>query len=115
MEDKECPICLNPFSDTKNPILTLHCCNHKFHSSCYIKCLELKKECPLCRKNLNEQKEEEVITESVIIPIQNNQNDENMLVEVPEPRCNIIKCCFGSCSLLMFGCVMVIMYFFMPR
>ena len=110
MEDQECPICLIPFSDNNNAIITLHCCNHQFHSSCYIKCIKLKNECPLCRKNLNEQKEE-----SVIIPVQNDQNDENMLVEVPEPRCNIINCCFGSCSLLIFGCAMVIMYFFMPR
>ena len=114
MEDQECPICLIPFSDNNNAIITLHCCNHQFHSSCYIKCIKLKNECPLCRKNLNEQKEEEC----VIIPIQNNesyQNNESMLVEVHESRSNIIKCCFGSCSLLMFGCAMVIMYFFMPR
>lgn len=115
MEDKECPICLNPFSDTKNPILTLHCCNHKFHSSCYIKCLELKKECPLCRKDLNEQKEEEqeeVITESVIIPV---QNDQTVLVVVPERRCNICCCCHFLCTILTLGSVLFILYFFMPR
>ena len=111
MEDKECPICLISFSYNKNAIITLHCCNQQFHSSCYIKCLELKKECPLCRKNLNEEQEQ--ITESVIIPI---QNIETTLIEVPEnSRCNIHCCCHFLCTFLSLSSVLLIMFFFIPR
>ena len=113
MEDKECPICLIPFSDNNNAIITLHCCNHQFHSSCYIKCIKLKNECPLCRKNLNEQKEEEeIITESVIIPV---QNDETMLVLVSEGRCNVICCSHFLCTILTLGGILCVLYFFIPR
>jgi len=48
---QECPICLNVLeTDT----LTLQCCGNTFHISCYLKCMELKRECPLCRRKFEE-------------------------------------------------------------
>jgi hypothetical protein len=43
---EECPICL---LQNDLEIFTTECCKKKFHKECYDKCMEYKKECPLCR------------------------------------------------------------------
>jgi len=43
---EECPICL---LQNDIEIFTTECCKKKFHKECYDKCMEYKKECPLCR------------------------------------------------------------------
>jgi len=47
----ECPICLELLSGNT---LTSHCCNKEYHVICYIKCMEQKQECPMCRKIFHE-------------------------------------------------------------
>ena len=42
----ECPICLDPII---GPVVTVNCCNKQFHVECYNKCMDVKKECPMCR------------------------------------------------------------------
>lgn len=49
-EPDKCVICLNELHNT-NEILTTPC-NHKFHSSCFLKWMYAHKDCPLCRKQL---------------------------------------------------------------
>ena len=52
----ECPICLLQ-NDLET--ITTECCKNKFHKECYDKCMEYKKECPLCR---TPQKVDHIIT-----------------------------------------------------
>lgn len=44
--DTECPICL---SEINNTVTTTGCCKKPFHTECYLKCIQQKNECPLCR------------------------------------------------------------------
>ena len=44
--DTECPICLSVLNNT---ITTTGCCKKPFHTECYLKCIQQKNECPLCR------------------------------------------------------------------
>ena len=48
--NEECPICLSPLidSDTTDKYIT-ECCKKIFHKTCYIECMKIKTECPLCR------------------------------------------------------------------
>ena len=52
----ECPICL---LQNDLDVITTDCCKNKFHKECYNKCMEYKKECPLCR---TPQKVDHIIT-----------------------------------------------------
>ena len=45
--NEECPICLSPLS-TSDQYIT-QCCKKIFHHTCYIECMKIKTECPLCR------------------------------------------------------------------
>jgi len=46
--DDECPICLTVIGKDSNKLFT-KCCNKKFHNNCFIDCMKIKQECPLCR------------------------------------------------------------------
>ena len=48
--NEDCPICLSPISttDTTSQYIT-QCCKKLFHHTCYIECMKIKTECPLCR------------------------------------------------------------------
>ena len=48
--DDDCPICLNNLESDED-IVELQCCKKAIHVTCYIKCMEQKKECPMCRKH----------------------------------------------------------------
>ena len=45
--NEECPICLSSLSDSDKYIT--ECCKKIFHKTCYIECMKIKTECPLCR------------------------------------------------------------------
>jgi hypothetical protein len=51
-KDKECPICLNDFDSTDQDTVILKCCKKEFHIECYIRCINQKKECPMCRNQI---------------------------------------------------------------
>jgi hypothetical protein len=65
MEEEDCPICLTNLK-TEEDIVELQCCKKTLHVTCYIKCMEQKKECPMCRKQ--NKKYEELHSEITIIP-----------------------------------------------
>ena len=46
-----CVICINDFKRNET-ILKLHC-NHIFHENCIEEWLQIKMECPICRKIIN--------------------------------------------------------------
>jgi hypothetical protein len=60
----ECPICLEVLKGTG---VTVDCCKKHFHVSCYLKCMELKRECPMCRAKFEETvvEVEETVEEQV--------------------------------------------------
>ena len=49
--NEECPICLSCISTTDhiNDIYITQCCKKLFHHTCYIECMKIKTESPLCR------------------------------------------------------------------
>jgi hypothetical protein len=60
LEENNCPICLESM-DTD--FITVHCCNKQFHTCCFVNCINLKKECPMCRNEFHEIKISESITQ----------------------------------------------------
>ena len=73
MTDNECCICLESINDVNVAITE---CGHKFHTSCLMKC---KNECPLCRKTLVKEPQNETRTfnlnqssRTVIRPVTND-------------------------------------------
>ena len=44
----KCSICMENINNKKNLYRSI--CNHKFHKNCIIKWLEIKPNCPYCRK-----------------------------------------------------------------
>jgi hypothetical protein len=46
-ETEECPICLEPLSETTST--TVSCCKKQFHATCLLKCVKQNNTCPLCR------------------------------------------------------------------
>lgn len=54
----ECSICLEKVEENNEKYVTK--CNHIFHEKCYLKWLEYKKICPLCRTEIIEIKSEDV-------------------------------------------------------
>jgi hypothetical protein len=47
--NEECPICLSPISTNITDKYITQCCKKTFHHTCYIECMKIKTECPLCR------------------------------------------------------------------
>ena len=47
--NEECPICLSPISTNITDKYITQCCKKIFHHTCYIECMKIKTECPLCR------------------------------------------------------------------
>jgi hypothetical protein len=50
MADEDCPICLTVLQSKEDTVL-LECCKKQLHITCYMKCIEQKTECPMCRGN----------------------------------------------------------------
>ena len=50
MDPLECPICLHVLGEK---FIIVSCCNKKFHTDCFLQCMELKKECPMCRGKIS--------------------------------------------------------------
>ena len=63
--DIECPICLNCITVD---FITTGCCHKKFHTQCFINCMNIKKECPLCRSGITNS--EEVLTLEPFLPVE---------------------------------------------
>ena len=49
-EVEKCVICLNDLHNTNELLVTP--CNHKFHSSCFLKWIYAHRDCPLCRNQI---------------------------------------------------------------
>lgn len=64
-EKEECAICLSSIEE--NTDLSITKCGHHFHCSCLIKAALKKRQCPMCRKNLleeNNNEEEDIISDN---------------------------------------------------
>ena len=65
-----CSICYEEIKKTQN-IVKMDVCNHQYHDNCALKTLNYKEECPVCRKNINDdikfiQNEKECLDNSSI-------------------------------------------------
>jgi hypothetical protein len=47
LDSVECPICLSSIGTDDN--YTTECCKQQLHNTCYLECMKIKPECPLCR------------------------------------------------------------------
>ena len=65
-ETNICAICLEN-TKKKEEIVTMDLCNHQYHKNCAIETLDVKEECPLCRKNIYDD----------LLTIQNYKNKNN--------------------------------------
>jgi len=62
---EECAICLSSIEEKTD--LSITKCGHRFHCSCLIKAALKKRQCPMCRKNLleeNDNEEEDIISDN---------------------------------------------------
>ena len=90
--NEECPICLSPISTNITDKYITQCCKKIFHHTCYIECMKIKTECPLCRAG------QVVIFVNPINTITNNNNN-SLCCELYRYRywgtvvCGIFMCC----------------------
>ena len=61
MATEECPICLTSLAEASTTSVT--CCRKVMHTKCYIQCMNVKPECPMCRAP-----QEHVVIQVVTIP-----------------------------------------------
>ena len=64
--DNECPICLEVLRGTG---VMVDCCKKHFHVSCYLKCMEIKRECPMCRAKF----------EQTIVEVEETVNEQDKI------------------------------------
>jgi hypothetical protein len=60
--EEECAICLSSIEEKTD--LSITKCGHRFHCSCLIKAALKKRQCPMCRKNLIDNEEEDIISDN---------------------------------------------------
>ncbi|KAG8964580.1 hypothetical protein FRC03_001610 [Tulasnella sp. 419] len=49
--EQRCPICLDQY-DSRDIVLGISECEHYFHASCFEKWLDMAKNCPVCRRDI---------------------------------------------------------------
>jgi hypothetical protein len=84
---EECPICLLPLDNT---ITITGCCKKPFHTECYLRCMQEKTECPLCRS----------LEHGVRVTITNETTPLIVVHQQPENRCVRF---LGNLSIFMFA------------
>ena len=90
----ECPICL---SIIENNFIQVSCCNKIFHTDCFLQCMNLKKNCPMCRATLQSPPSEQVVVEIM------DEQQENV-IEIRTFVYRAISCMF----FVTLGCLFVI-------
>jgi hypothetical protein len=95
-KDKECPICLNDFDSTQQDTVILKCCKKEFHIECYIRCVNQKKECPMCRAPIMPTNTNTIFptilqTPLIPLPTQHYSIFTNITTNQPQLRTNNIN------------------------
>lgn len=90
--NEECPICLSSLSTTGTTEKYItQCCKKTFHHTCYIECMKIKTECPLCRAG------QVVIFVNPINTNTNTNNNNSLCCELYRywgtVVCGIFMCC----------------------
>lgn len=57
----ECSICLELMTKDSRRVIKLYCCDHIYHEKCIKEWIEKSRNCPLCRKSVDEDKDKCVI------------------------------------------------------
>jgi hypothetical protein len=63
---EECPICIEPLTGT---LATLGCCSKVMHVECFIKCMKMKLDCPMCRSRHENLRMVQDIESQVFVPV----------------------------------------------
>lgn len=68
MATDECPICLTSLAEAS--VTTVRCCRKAMHTKCYIQCMNVKPECPMCRAP-----QEHVVIQMVVAPVDTSRRN----------------------------------------
>ena len=93
----ECPICL---SIIENNFIQVSCCNKIFHTDCFLQCMNLKKNCPMCRATFST--EPPPPSDQVVINIMDEEQQN--VIEIRTFVYRAISCMF----FVTLGCLFVI-------
>ena len=100
LEENNCPVCLENMG---NDFMTVNCCNKQFHVCCFLNCMRLKKECPMCRNEFTET----LVPVSIVIEPQPQRHIISM--SRPQLMCSIF------CSSSIVSLFLVFMYIFSSK
>ena len=79
MEADECPICTEPLSGT---LATLGCCGQVLHVECFVKCLKVKLDCPMCRARHDNLRMVQDVESQVLVPVAVEYRNKNVFREL---------------------------------
>ena len=100
LEENNCPICLEIL---KNDFITVNCCNKQFHTCCFLNCINVKKECPMCRNEFTE----------TLIPVPVTQPQPQPQQFISMTRSQLMCSIFCSSSIVC--TFLVLMYIFSSK
>lgn len=81
---RECPICLESFTKVGQHRVVVTKCGHTFGKNCVFRCLEIKNECPTCRKKVRKRDLIDLYDCEVVAV--DNSKIEKIRVELQEAR-----------------------------
>ena len=99
--ESECPICLIGINNNYNNYITLSCCKNKLHTICFLQCMDVKKECPLCRNKIPSE-------EHTVLTIMEDQ--QNAVIDNVDIMKGLKKCLCVTFFLTLFSLLGVIIY-----
>jgi Ring finger domain len=79
MEADECPICTEPLSGT---LATLGCCGKVLHVECFVKCMKVKLDCPMCRARHDNLRMVQDVESQVLVPVAVEYRNKNVFREL---------------------------------
>jgi hypothetical protein len=79
MEADECPICTEPLSGT---LATLGCCGKVLHVECFVKCMKVKLDCPMCRARHDNLRMVQDVESQVFVPVAVEYRNKNVFREL---------------------------------
>ena len=79
MEADECPICAEPLTGT---LATLGCCGKVLHVECFVRCMKVKLDCPMCRARHENLRMVQDVESQVFVPVAVQYRNKNVFREL---------------------------------